>query len=35
MEWGSLLKERTTSERNRAATKREELDEVEHMLDQE
>jgi hypothetical protein len=30
MEWGSLLKEHTTSERKRAAMKREHLDEVEH-----
>jgi hypothetical protein len=29
MEWGSLLKEHTTSERKRAAMKREHLDEVE------
>jgi hypothetical protein len=34
-EWGSLLKERTTSERKGAVAKWEQLDEVELLLNQE
>jgi hypothetical protein len=34
LKWGSLLKELTTYEKEKAATKREQLDEVEHLLAQ-